>query len=265
MLYAAYISTSTPKPDACTLPQPNRPLAEAAAPATTDNQPNDLPTIRRANTPAPIHPFLEIPNPAVCSSPISTAFSPRSICWDDSPAHLDPNADSADEWHSAPSSICSSPCAKPAAKPGVRFTSEEKSELPEDVDVQLHRLVVPCLQCQLKRLPCDRRLPSCSRCLRVNGASEPCLAQRGLSIREMRLGIGVGGVVVPIYSVEAAGDERAWRATVSAVSFSDSRTMLMRSQLLAAEQQRIDRLNWVLPSIHSARGAWMHPELRRRS
>lgn len=36
-------------------------------------------------------------------------------------------------------------------------------------------------------------------------------------------------------------------------------------QLLEAERERIERLNWVLPSVHSPRGAWVHPEWRCRT
>jgi hypothetical protein len=47
---------------------------------------------------------------------------------------------------------------------------------------------VSCLQCVLKQLPCDMRLPYCSRCIRSGHG--PCLVQRDLLARERwRLGL----------------------------------------------------------------------------
>ncbi|KAJ9642806.1 hypothetical protein H2199_004327 [Coniosporium tulheliwenetii] len=171
------------------------------APAAADDT-EDLTITLLVKIPTLGDPFLKGSNPAN-SSLISTAFSPQPI-WDSSPLRPDSNADSGDEWHSAPSSICSSPCASPLTKPTTEPIFEDNEE---DLDVNLERLVESCLQCQLKCLPCNKGLPSCSRCLRVNGEGEPCLAQRRLAFSEMRVGLGIGGFVVPIRCGEREGEE----------------------------------------------------------
>ncbi|EON69619.1 hypothetical protein W97_08879 [Coniosporium apollinis CBS 100218] len=209
-------STSTPsigpKADSCVSAKHDGSIREAAA--AIDDDAEDLPTIRRAKNPALPDPFLDAANRAT-SSPVSTASSPRSI-WDSSPLRQDLKADSGNEWHSAPSSICSSPCTRPAPKPGTDSVfKDNKSDQPEeDLDISLERLAESCLQCQLKRLPCNRGRPTCSRCLRMNQKREPCLAQRRLAFREMRAGLGIAGFVVPIHGCEREGEEKL-RAVVS--------------------------------------------------
>ncbi|KAF2238552.1 hypothetical protein EV356DRAFT_264110 [Viridothelium virens] len=50
---------------------------------------------------------------------------------------------------------------------------------------------VPCLQCAVAQLPCDRALPSCSRCTR-RGEAAVCLARRWITAEEVRQGLGSG-------------------------------------------------------------------------
>lgn len=213
-----------PKADSCISAKHDGSIREAVA--AIDDDAEDLPTIRRAKNPALLDPFLDAANQET-SSPVSTAFSPRSI-WDSSPLRQDLNADSGNEWHSAPSSICSSPCTRPSPKPGTDSVfKDNESDQPEDLDINLERLAESCLQCQLKSLPCNRGLPTCSRCLRMNQDGEPCLAQRRLAFREMRVGLGIGGFVVPIHGCEREGEEKL-RAVVSFTSRWDGlKRMLM--------------------------------------
>lgn len=90
------------------------------------------------------------------------------------------------------------------------------SELPSDRQIEVtevkaarHR-PVPCLQCEVKRLPCSKAHPSCSRCIR-NGYGELCLAQRRMTMAE----IESNDHISPSWSIiirQETDDDKIWES-----------------------------------------------------
>ncbi|KAF2404230.1 hypothetical protein EJ06DRAFT_578912 [Trichodelitschia bisporula] len=106
-------------------------------------------------------------------------------------------------------------------------------------------LQVPCLQCVLKRLPCDQRLPSCSRCRRA-GDGAVCLVQRVITHQE-REDWGVGfGLARYVTLVRLGEGEGEWGEKKG-----------VEEVLLERLQERLDRENWVLPVNDGRMGAFV--------
>jgi hypothetical protein len=105
---------------------------------------------------------------------------------------------------------------------------------------------VPCLQCVLLQLPCDKKVPYCTRCKR--SARGPCLVQRELLAQERwRIGLlnssrgsGEDACAEVGYTVLVrlkSDDGEAWAVKKA-----------LEVQMLEYLQEQCDRANWVLPA-----------------
>jgi hypothetical protein len=101
-------------------------------------------------------------------------------------------------------------------------------------------LPIPCLQCVLSNLPCDYKMPHCSRCLRKD---TPCLAQRPCFHDEKEcLGIGLisGFKLLRLWETDEEWKDK----------------MVLEEKLMNELQGKIERANWVVPSVMSVRGGF---------
>ena len=114
---------------------------------------------------------------------------------------------------------------------------------------------VSCLQCILKKLPCDKRLPHCSRCVRSGHG--PCLVQREL-LAEERWEAGLWGITGSVgYTVLVrlqGDDEEGWETKKG-----------LEEAMLSYLEERTDKGNWVAPLDTGIRGTYKKAdELYRR-
>jgi hypothetical protein len=101
----------------------------------------------------------------------------------------------------------------------------------------------PCLQCVLKDIQCDQRIPSCTRCVR-SGSSSHCLIQRRLASWEIRrLGLQEIDYIVPVRLPE--DNDTIWAEKLE-----------IEEGLLEQLQERIDKRNWVYPVNDGGRGGY---------
>lgn len=88
---------------------------------------------------------------------------------------------------------------------------------------RLSVLTYPCLQCQLKNLKCDRKAPSCSRCLRMG---EPCLFQSQINADDRRVQLRrFSGETTPVFQEKVE----------------------LQTRLIENVMEDMERQNWILP------------------
>ncbi|OCL05929.1 hypothetical protein AOQ84DRAFT_390552 [Glonium stellatum] len=110
--------------------------------------------------------------------------------------------------------------------------------------------VTSCLQCALAKLPCSRKIPACSRCVR-SGFGELCLLQRRKLNPERVWGDVVGNMMPVLLQEEGQNAEIA------------ERKRALNAKLLENHKHDMDRKNWVLP-INDGNLSGFRPRENRR-
>lgn len=108
-----------------------------------------------------------------------------------------------------------------------------------------------CLQCILKQLPCDRKLPHCGRCMRNRELNGACLVQRELMAEE-RHKIGLWEPKVVGYDKEGCMiHEGGYTVLVRLRTYDDGEVWAEKKRLEAVMLgylgEVVERENWVLP------------------
>ena len=105
---------------------------------------------------------------------------------------------------------------------------------------------VSCLQCIVKQLPCDMKIPHCSRCVRSGHG--PCLVQREL-LAEERWEAGLWGVKAAVgYTVLVRlkeDNEEVWEMKKR-----------MEEAMLEWLGEKVERENWIVPLDTGIKGVY---------
>ena len=112
---------------------------------------------------------------------------------------------------------------------------------------------VACLQCELKKLPCDKTQPSCMRCLRMKDG--PCLVQRRPMLQDL---VDTEKLLrhVVVMRLES-DDQEMWKRKKDLEEQVRDSFWRLKIDTLTKEQllsERWMRKRFVLPATDSARG-----------
>ncbi|KAL2351826.1 hypothetical protein BJ546DRAFT_240343 [Cryomyces antarcticus] len=103
-------------------------------------------------------------------------------------------------------------------------------------------VLTTCLQCDLKRLPCNRGLPACSRCIRAN-EGESCLPRRLKTFDDLKAGLYPNATTV---YVDIPSDSLVTREKKKTAA----------QELLEIRQVNAHKENWILPNVAGTRGRY---------